>query len=77
MKQNITLALDRETLKKARVLAAERSTSVSRLLTDEIERIVGERERYEKAKAAAIADLRRGYDLGGGKLPSRDEIYER
>jgi len=77
VKQNITVALDQEVLKKARVLAAERSTSVSRLLADEIERIVGERDRYEKAKQAAIAELRRGYHLGGGPLPQRNEIYDR
>lgn len=77
MKQNITLALDKEIVRKAKVLAAERSTSVSRLLSDEIERIVGERDRYEKAKVAAIAELRRGYHLGGDPLPRRDEVYER
>lgn len=77
MKQNITLALDKEVVRKAKVLAAERSTSVSRLLSDEIERIVGERDRYEKAKVVAIAELRRGYHLGGGQLPSREETYER
>jgi len=77
MKQNITLALDKEVVRKAKVLAAERSTSVSRLLAEEIERVVGERDRYESAKALAIAELRRGYRLGGGALPRRDEIYER
>lgn len=30
--------------------------------------------RHQRRKA--IAELRRGYDLGGGPLPSRDEIYE-
>ena len=77
MKQNITLALDKEIIRKAKVLAAERSTSVSRLLSNEIERMVGERDRYERAKGAAIAELRRGYHLGGGPLPRRDEIYDR
>ncbi len=77
MKQNITLSIDKEVLRKARVLAAERSTSVSGLLAAELERIIGERDRYEKAKAAAIAELRRGHDLGGRRLPSRDEIYDR
>ena len=76
MKQNITLAVDKEILRKARVLAAERSTSVSGLLAAELERIIGERDRYETAKTAAIAELRRGYDLGGGTLPSRGEVYE-
>lgn len=77
MKQNITVALDKETIRKAKVVAAERSTSVSRLLADEIERLVAEHDRYNEAKRSAIAELRRGYRLGGGRLPGRDEIYER
>lgn len=77
MKQNITVTLDKETIRKAKVVAAERSTSVSRLLADEIERLVAEHDRYEEARRAAIAELRRGYDLGGGPLPLRDEAYER
>lgn len=76
MKQNITVALDKETIRKAKVVAAERSTSVSRLLADEIERIVTEHDRYEEAKRASIAELRRGYDLGGGPPPRRDGIYD-
>jgi len=77
MKQNITIALDKETIRKAKVLAAERGSSVSRVVSEEIEKLVGERDRYQTAKARAIAELRRGYRLGGGPLPRRDEIYER
>lgn len=77
MKQNITVALDKETIRKAKVVAAQRSTSVSRFLADEIERIVADHDRYEDAKSAAIAELRRGYDLGGGPLPRRDAVHDR
>lgn len=77
MKQNITVTLDKDTIRKAKVVAAERSTSVSRLLADEIERLVAEHDRYEDAKRTAIAELRRGYDLGGGPLPRRDQTYDR
>lgn len=77
MKQNITVTLDKETIRKAKVVAAERSTSVSRLLADEIERLVAAHDRYAEAKRAAIAELRRGYDLGGGPLPRRDEAHDR
>lgn len=77
MKQNITVTLDKETIRKAKVVAAARSTSVSRLLAAEIERLVAEHDRYEEAKKAAIAELRRGYDLGGGPLPRRGEAYDR
>lgn len=77
MKQNITVALDKETVRKAKVLAAERGSSVSRMLSEEVQRLVGERDRYLAAKTGAIAELRRGYRLGGGPLPRRDELYER
>jgi len=77
MKQNITIAVDKETVRKAKVLAAERGSSVSRVLSDEIERLVGDRDRYQAAKTEAIAELRRGYRLGGGPLPRRDELHER
>lgn len=38
-------------------------------------RVIDER-RYEKAKQGALAKLRHGYDLGGGTLPSRDDLYD-
>jgi hypothetical protein len=77
VKQNITIALDREVVRKAKVIAAERSTSISRMLADEVERMVGARDRYAQAKREAIAELRRGYRLGGGPLPRRQGLYER
>ena len=77
MKQNITVTLDKELIRRAKVIAAERAKSVSGLLADEIERLVSENDRYEEAKTAAIAELRRGYRLGGGPLPRRGEVYDR
>jgi len=38
-KRNITLRLSRQTIQKARVLAAKRSTSISGLLTSQIEQL--------------------------------------
>ena len=77
MKRNLTVQLDEETVKKARVLAAQRSTSVSKLVADEIERLVGEDEAYQRAKAVALGHLRRGFHLGGGPRPDRDSLHER
>ncbi len=78
MAQNLTVRLDAETIRKARVLAARRSTSISRFIAEEIERLVGEDERYERARAAALADLARGFDLGSeGHLPPRESVYDR
>lgn len=79
MKRNLTVELDVETIRKAKVLAAQRDTSVSRLVADEIERLVGDAEAYERAKAQALYWLEHGagYHVGHGPLPSRDELHER
>jgi len=76
-KQNVTVSLDRETLHKARVLAARRATSISGLLAQQLETLVGKDEAYERAKRHAVAALKKGFHMGGGRLPSRDELHER
>ncbi len=78
MKRNLTVELDVETIRKARVLAAKRDTSISRLVAGEIERLVGETEAYERVKAEAMRELEDGFDMGtNGILPKRDELYDR
>jgi hypothetical protein len=77
MKTNITLKVDRDLLRRARVLAAEKETSVSALVADQLEKAVREREGYEQAKQRALARLKKGYRLGYRPPASRDELYER
>jgi predicted transcriptional regulator len=77
MQRNITLSLDEDLIQKARVLAARRHRSVSALLREELSRLVAEDEAYETAKRAALERLEQGAHLGGGPLPSRDELHER
>lgn len=78
MKRNLTVKLDESTIRKAKIVAAKRSTSVSRLVADEIDRLVRADDAYEQARIEALADLESGFDLGtGGRLPSREEAYDR
>lgn len=77
MGQNITLNLDKEIIRKAKILAARRQTSISRLLAEELTRIVGEAERYESAKVRALAQMKKGYHLGGKALASREALHDR
>ncbi len=78
MHRNLTVRLDESTIRKAKVVAAKRATSVSRLVADEIDRLVREDEAYEQARVEALADLDSGFDLGtGGHLPSREATYDR
>jgi len=76
-KQNITISLSRHVLKKARILAARRETSISGLLAQEIEALVGEDEAYERAERQALALLESGFHLGGVAPAGRDELHER
>jgi len=75
-KQNVTISLSRQVLKKARILAARRETSISGLLAQEIEALVGQEEAYERAEKQARALLQNGFHLGG-VAPARDELHER
>jgi hypothetical protein len=75
--QNITVRLDRRTLRKAKILAAKRNTSISGLLAEQIETLVGEDDAYEQAQRRALALLDQGFHLGGRIESTRDEWHER
>jgi len=77
MKTNITLKLDRDLLRNVRVLAAEKDTSVSGLLAEQLEKAVRDRDGYEQAKKRALARMKHASDLGYTPPASRDELYER
>ena len=76
-KQNLNIRLTKETLQKARVLGARRATSISGLVEDQIESLVGEEEAYERAQWQALTLLDQGFHFGGVMRSSRDERHER
>lgn len=75
--QNLTVRLSRQTIHKARVLAAKRSTSISSLVAEQIEHLSNSDEDYEKAKAEAFAMMDEGFHLGGVHKLDRDAAHER
>jgi len=77
MKRNLTLQLDESVVRKAKIVAARRATSLSRLVADEIERLVDEEDGYQRAQAAALRHLGRAFHLGGGPLPARESLHAR
>jgi predicted transcriptional regulator len=76
-KTNITLKLDTDLLKAVKVLAAQRGTSISALLTSKLEEEVKQNDEYEKAMKRSIARMKEGWNLGWQKPKSRDELHER
>ena len=77
MNQNITLALDKQLLKRARVFAARRRTSISAMLAAELRRMVEAEEAYEQAKTKALEQLRSPFRLGGAGIVDREELHDR
>lgn len=76
-KQNVTISLSADTVQKAKVLAAQRSTSISGLLAEQIETLIGTEEAFARSQHAALALLEKGFHLGGIIRASRDEWHER
>ena len=77
MKTNVTLKIDANLLREARIMAAEQGSSISALLAAQLEKTVRERKNYERTKRKALALLRKGFDLRYRAPASRDELHER
>ena len=77
MKTNVTLKLDADLLREAKVLAARRNSSVSRLVADQLEALVRNEKSYEAAKKRALGWLAKGFDLGWTPPTDRGELHER
>lgn len=77
--QNVTLAIPKDILRKAKILAVQRNTSLSGLLTQTLTELVSRQENYEQARQRNLELLRRGLDLGSQGTPSwtREDIHER
>ena len=74
---NLTITIDEETLKKARIRAVTEGTSVNEVLRSFLESYAG----VDAEQTAAVDDLlelsRQAKSRHVGKRWSRDELYER
>ena len=75
---NLTLSIDDDLLRRARIKALEHGTSVNALLREYLEAFTG----TGKAKAALeafieIAERHRGQGPDQGRTWTRDELYDR
>jgi hypothetical protein len=75
--RNITLALPDELIRRARVLAAERETSVSALVASLLAELVGEVDDYERLWAEEEEAMAAGALVVGDVTWSRDQVHER
>lgn len=78
-RQNVTLSLPKDVLRKAKIIAIERNTSLSGLLTQLILEAVKHEESYEMSMRNHLKALEAALDLGteGHITWKREELYER
>ena len=62
--------------RKGKVIAAQKETSISRVLGETLREIVEKEDQYEAAKRSALQALEEGFHLGGGMHWKREDLYE-
>lgn len=74
---NLTIVVDEQTLKRARIRALEEDTSVNAVLREYLEGYAGVRREREEA-GRKLLELARNSSMssGGEGLPEREELYE-
>jgi hypothetical protein len=73
--RNVTVTMEEDVARWARLEAAQRDTSVSRFLGSVLKRQMLENDDYEEAMRRALA--RKPFLKSDGKYPSREEAHDR
>jgi hypothetical protein len=73
----VTITMDEDVLRWAKVWAARHDTSVSRMLGDELRRKMLAEKHYERARLRFQAKTPKPLKPSGTPYPSRDSLYER
>lgn len=76
MTTKVTLRIEADLLREARILAAEEGRSISALLTDLLADLVPDRNAFHRARRRALARLRHGLDLQWRPSSDRHSVHE-
>ena len=76
-RRNLTVQLDEATIRRAKIIAAERGISIGGLVTQQIEQMVAELDRYNAAREQILSHLKKPPFRLGGARPSREELHDR
>ncbi len=74
---NVTITLDEEVARWARIRAAELNTSISRLLGELLERLMLEEQNYHAAMKQYLSGEPRLLNEAGAEYPTRAELHDR
>jgi plasmid stability protein len=78
-RQNITLALPKDVLKRLKIMAAERGSSMSAMMEELLQDHLARHEGYAEARRRQSTLLARGLDMGtrGKASWNREQLHER
>ena len=75
--KNVTITLDEEVARWARIMAAEQNTSVSRLVGELLREKMIEEQNYQIAMQQYLSQPPKVLKTPGEKFPAREALYER
>jgi hypothetical protein len=75
--KNVTISLEEDVARWARVWAAKHDTSVSRMVGNLLEAEMSKDQEYERAKERFLERPARALRSSDQTLPSRDSLHER
>ncbi|MFN7938881.1 MAG: hypothetical protein U0R19_36465 [Bryobacteraceae bacterium] len=75
-KQNITLSIDQDVLKRVRGVAAQRGLSISAYLAQALDRAAERDEEYQRAMASALEHMKNAQPHGGRGIGDREALYD-
>ena len=76
-RRNLTIQLDEATIRRAGVIAAEHGISIGELVTEQIEQLVAEADRYNAAREQILPHLKKPPFRLGGARPGREDLHDR
>ena len=75
--KNVTITLEEDVARWARVWAAKKGSSVSKILGETLKEKMQNERRYGRAQAAYFARPAQPLKKANQKYPNREELYER
>ena len=74
---NVTLSIDEEDLKQARILALQQGTSVNAVIREFLKSYIASTKRYQQVTERILEQAERSKFNSNGRKWTRDELYER
>lgn len=74
---NVTLSIDEENLRQARILALQEGTSLNAVIREFVKDYVAENRRYQQLTGHILQQAERSQFSSGGCKWTREELHER